>query len=194
MQLREVDVGISDTSSPAPVKSFAQRKNESLATIDELKRFEKAHDLAKDMFNNSENLLKNADEKSRNNTAAASAITALAFILRKLNDNLVNLDTISILTLAVILVFTYILYSNHFNTIKIRNSKLIDPNHIKNLLNTTNYPTELVKLSAESYIELYHKNLEILNEKNANLKPQEVALKVILVASFVYVILGGVKW
>ncbi|GGB76529.1 hypothetical protein [Deinococcus soli (ex Cha et al. 2016)] len=158
---------------------------------DELKRLEKTYDIAKEMFNFSENIIKTLDEKSRNSVATASAITAFAFVVRKpdsLNEQ--TATNYLIWTMAFLVGCVYLL---HFLIVRPQKSKTIEPEELRKTEQKTTMPEEVVFYGFSALTGMYERNLRLTRDKGRYLNFQNAALGFTLLAALLYLAYGGVK-
>lgn len=158
--------------------------------IDEVKRLEKIYEFSKDIFLYSETLLKNLDEKSKNNINASTAIVAFGFIIRKpvaINEYSL-LDLISVTAIVFNVVFAYY---QHFELVKSRPANLPSSKNLKELFDNTIRPSGVLKSNFDNMQSIYIDNISLMMEKGKILNIQQRSMIVLLISVLAYVLLGG---
>jgi hypothetical protein len=157
---------------------------------DEVKRLEKAYDLAKEMFNFSENLIKTIDEKSRNSVTTASAIAAFAFLVRKPDrlDTLPERERIVVWCLALLI---GVVYATHFLIVRPQDTKTVNPEQMATILDQTTLPEEVVFFNFQTLSGMYAANLKTSRLKARGLVGQNFALAFTLLMALAYLATGN---
>lgn len=157
---------------------------------DEVKRLEKAYDLAKELFNFSENVTKTIDEKSRNSVTTASAIAAFAFLVRK-PENLGTLPETVKMFIWLMAGLVGIVYALHFLIVRPQKTKTVNPDQLSDILNETTWPEEVAYYNFQTLTAMYRANLEVNRFKARWLSWQNVALALTLLAALAYLAFGN---
>lgn len=151
---------------------------------DEVKRLEKAYDLARELFNFSENVIKGIDEKSRNSVTTASAIAAFAFLVRKPETmTLSSLNQKSLWFMAVCVGLVYVL---HVLIVRPQNSGTVNPGELRDIEQKSNLAEEVVQYNFAALTKMYETNLALSKLKSGFLSGQNMLLALTLASALWY--------
>ena len=154
---------------------------------DEIKRLEKAYDLARELFNFSENVIKSIDEKSRNSVTTASAIAAFAFLVRK--PETISSGGFNQASLWCMAAFVGLVYLLHFLIVRPQESGTVDPNELRDIQEKTDLAEEVLYYNFESVRKMYESNLALSKLKSQLLNGQNILLALTLASTLWYLAL-----
>lgn len=158
--------------------------NSTQTDPDEVKRLEKAYDLARELFNFSENIIKTIDEKSRNSVATASAIAAFAFLMHKPETPTpVGLSQTSLWSMAVCVGLVYVL---HVLIVRPQNSRTVNPDELRAIEEKSTLAEEVVYYNFAALTRMYESNLALTRRKNLLLTTQNILLALTLASALWY--------
>jgi len=154
--------------------------------VDEVKRLEKAYELAKELFGYSENVIRAMDEKSRNSVSVASALAAFAVLIRKPAElNAITAQTLWSLGTLVVLVGT--VYILHFLIVRPQTAKGVSPSELMHQEETTTYPEEMLFYNFSALTMIYDHNLKTIDGKGRLVAWQNAMLGLTLMSGLLYI-------
>lgn len=150
----------------------------------EVKRLEKAYDLARELFNFSENVIKTIDEKSRNSVTTASAIAAFAFLVRKPETATLGIpNQLSLWCMAACVGLVYVL---HVIIVRPQKSRTVDPAELRGIEKQSDLAEEVVYYNFAAVTKMYEANLVLSKLKSQLLNGQNIVLALTLASALWY--------
>jgi hypothetical protein len=159
--------------------------------VDEVKRYEKIYEISKEMFSYSENVIKNLEEKSRNNLTAATAIMGFAFLIRK-PPEILTLRWFDLLAIILSAGCVGYVYYFHIQAVKPRGVKMPSKKQLQDLREETKYPNGVLRSNFENIQDLYGWNLELIKCKGDCVNSQQKVLGGVLFLALIYIVLSKV--
>lgn len=169
---------------------FVQEQHESAAKVDEVKRLEKIYDITKEMFTNSESIIKIIEDKSRSNVNTGAAILAFSFLIYKPNP--VTFSWLSV-PVIVMMILTVSIYTTHLYISTPQKAKTVRPEELETLFSGTFNPVGVIRYNFEVLQKMYAGNVSLITSKGNRLKWQQRFLGGLLISSLIYVGLSSVS-